>query len=521
MGVLAPDPRGYGIDAVALRMSLAEDTPWRRTRMGTAWADELRSFADSALKIIDDEGGVLTEAGQTGFSVHFDAFRAGSAMNCAIRVHEWLRRRHDSPYLSHLEVRSGLAEGLAFLSSAGASWVLLGSSIERALDLAAYAPNWAILVDTKVLQDPAALDAVKSEEGMRSHRIGPDYLGPVMQLKQDEHRVPISFHQLRWSERLFEEKRSSAVSGGPRDRLRGRVERWDTNRQHGFLLSVEGEWFYADSRFTVDGLDLDVGEEVFFIARPPLQPGKNRVAGAILATGHSVDGTVVNMPAGEPFGFVAVLDSMGTEQHVMMRKEDNNVWPIAVGKDVGFVVGENAQGALATSTAPLGEFVERPDNPRVSLRSMLREFDESLSRLEDRRPGSEPAFGPLFETINWAIALDERIASDWLPEGRPLGPAWHKRVDGAELLPVLRLLRNRLAHQWSDALVVGPAPVTPGGVDWIWRPMAEIKPGRTDPTAERVHREHFAGKRVADVLHRIRAPLAHVVAFMEPAPIWE
>jgi class 3 adenylate cyclase len=520
MMLLQAAAEGYGDDAVVLCCRLDEDTPWRRSRTGNTWADEVRRFFDVALEIAHEHGGRVGGVGHDGLSVWFAAHRAGSAINCAIDLHERLHDRHANPHLQHLSLRSGLGCGRAFLSmSSEGARLLIGPALERASHLAGYAPKWSVLVDTVALQEDAALDQVRSTAGETSQRHGAEYLGPVMQLRQDEHRVPISFHQILWAKQLFETKGApSQTLGGPKDRLRGRVERWESARGHGFIRSSGGEWFYTDSRYTIDGLQLDVGEEVFFVARPALQPGKNQVAAAVLALGHSAEGQVVSMPSAQPFGFIAVRDSMDSEQHVLMRDDDTNVWPIAVGTDVGFVVGENAQGATATFAAPLGEFAERrDDHATVSVRSLLDGFDRALARLDERQQVSDPDFGPLFETLNWAVALDERIATQWAPRGRPLGMAWRSEVDGAELLGVLRLLRNRLAHQWSDALSLHANAGKPERhAEWRWRPLIDIKPGRVDPAAEATYQQRFEGRPVSEALHQVRKPLSFVVELLEP-----
>lgn len=85
------------------------------------------------------------------------------------------------------------------------------------------------------------------------------------------------------------------------------------------------------------------------------------------------------------------------------------------------------------------------------------------------------AFHPLFEALNWAVALDDRIRKHWAPEGKPLDWEWRKRVRGAELMPGLRWARNRVQHQWSDALVTSegfqfPMMFPLVFYEWVWRP---------------------------------------------------
>lgn len=59
----------------------------------------------------------------------------------------------------------------------------------------------------------------------------------------------------------------------------------------------------------------------------------------------------------------------------------------------------------------------------------------------------------LFEALNWAVALDQRTAAHFVPDGKPAGYAWPSRIGyGAEIMPGVRFVRNSVHHQWSDAL---------------------------------------------------------------------
>jgi hypothetical protein len=75
-------------------------------------------------------------------------------------------------------------------------------------------------------------------------------------------------------------------------------------------------------------------------------------------------------------------------------------------------------------------------------------------------------FQALFEALNWAVALDERTAAHWAPEGTPLGWHWRERFASGPLIQAVSYARNSVHHQWSDALVwTPPAEVTPDDFD--------------------------------------------------------
>jgi hypothetical protein len=89
---------------------------------------------------------------------------------------------------------------------------------------------------------------------------------------------------------------------------------------------------------------------------------------------------------------------------------------------------------------------------------------------------------PLFESLNWAVALDERIRKDWMPDGSPpIGWDWPKRIGNeadAEAVRGIRFIRNRVHHQWADALTLaGPGnryPARP--FEWVWATSDQLPP---------------------------------------------
>lgn len=62
------------------------------------------------------------------------------------------------------------------------------------------------------------------------------------------------------------------------------------------------------------------------------------------------------------------------------------------------------------------------DQHIVTFEAMFVGYTEALNRLEAASEGRSPAatYVPLFEALNWAYALDERVAAHWVPTGRRL-----------------------------------------------------------------------------------------------------
>lgn len=116
---------------------------------------------------------------------------------------------------------------------------------------------------------------------------------------------------------------------------------------------------------------------------------------------------------------------------------------------------------------------------------------------------AEETFIPLFEALNWTVSLDERL-------GRRAEPLWRG----------LRFVRNRVHHQWADALegrelpvssplTVGGATVTVSGdtVDWFWKPLAALPDAPTrhpDPSGQQAYEDQLAGKPARDAIEQLK-----------------
>ena len=65
-------------------------------------------------------------------------------------------------------------------------------------------------------------------------------------VRDAQHQTLIGAHELLWQNQEF-----GLRSGKRSQRLRGRVQRWVGESQHGFILSDDGEFFYTDQRYLV------------------------------------------------------------------------------------------------------------------------------------------------------------------------------------------------------------------------------------------------------------------------------
>lgn len=160
----------------------------------------------------------------------------------------------------------------------------------------------------------------------------------------------------------------------------------------------------------------------------------------------------------------------------------------------------------------------------VNLQSQVRGFESAGARFRDAITGHDPvvAYVPLFEALNWAVALDDRIKDIWAPDGKPLGWAWRVRAEGgAELLAGLRYARNSVHHHWADALRLDrdgrayPKRYPVRYFEWLWRDVADI-PAPSQPHGRDVYKSDLAGRPAEVTLTTLGDVFRFVSGLVEP-----
>lgn len=168
----------------------------------------------------------------------------------------------------------------------------------------------------------------------------------------------------------------------------------------------------------------------------------------------------------------------------------------------------------------------------VTFHVLLDGYEQAVRRFNElsRTRGALPVFAPLFEALNWVVALDDQARNHYTPEGTPLDWAWRSRVAGGELVRAVRCARNRVHHQWADALTLSEGFSTPlvaplVGHEWRWRPLADLpradppKRGRAPREFERAEADYdllLAGHPARVVLGDLIAPFTHLADLLEP-----
>jgi hypothetical protein len=137
----------------------------------------------------------------------------------------------------------------------------------------------------------------------------------------------------------------------------------------------------------------------------------------------------------------------------------------------------------------------------VSLPWLVNGFVQAYARFEEvaKQQDPEDAFHALFEVLSWAACVDERLN---FPNDSPE-------------LRGLRFARNRVHHQWANALWLDQSglsfPITFPMVffEWRWRLAVELPEGRASPD-EQPYAQHLQGQPARVTLHFVGGYLRNV-----------
>jgi hypothetical protein len=128
----------------------------------------------------------------------------------------------------------------------------------------------------------------------------------------------------------------------------------------------------------------------------------------------------------------------------------------------------------------------------------------------------------LFEALNWAVSLDDRLRREW-PVNVSAGRDWWRHVDGGEVARAVRFARNAVHHDWSDAITLPGDPelayedIGP----WLWRWKPSLRTARPDPDGDEAYRRWLAGRSALETLAQLSMGFMNAVSFVhtgEPLP---
>jgi hypothetical protein len=169
---------------------------------------------------------------------------------------------------------------------------------------------------------------------------------------------------------------------------------------------------------------------------------------------------------------------------------------------------------------------------RVRARLLTGGYAQAYERFRAAMAMHDPdaVFFALFEALDWAHAVDDLIALTWSPRGKVEGYGWRSdpAIGGGDelsnIMSGLRYARNRVHHQWADALVMEGGltfpvtfPVTFSA--FVWRPACDLPtppdegreaPGRT------AYATALAGHRADSALEEMGRAFTFIGQLLDP-----
>lgn len=159
----------------------------------------------------------------------------------------------------------------------------------------------------------------------------------------------------------------------------------------------------------------------------------------------------------------------------------------------------------------------------VTFRVLLAGYRSALQRFHDARLASDAAvtYHALFEALNWAVALDDQVRAHWSPRGKPLDWNWRDEVGEGGHVRAVRFARNRVHHQWADALELAEGFAFPTTFplvfhEWRWRPSVDLPP-RDDDRDQDIYDKLLARQPARYVLDALNAQYGLLADLLEPA----
>lgn len=123
-------------------------------------------------------------------------------------------------------------------------------------------------------------------------------------------------------------------------------------------------------------------------------------------------------------------------------------------------------------------------------------------------------YASLFESLNWAVALDDRLQREWF------GDDWASEIEGGEMARAIRYARNCVHHDWAEAFesLDDDGELFQPWENVVWLQWRETLPKeRPDRTGEAAYAEYLAGESVGDTLLKINQTMADAVKLLRRA----
>jgi hypothetical protein len=200
----------------------------------------------------------------------------------------------------------------------------------------------------------------------------------------------------------------------------------------------------------------------------------------------------------------------------------------------------------SATEAKLQDWMKPYEDEVVTVAVQTQGLRHAIERLEHAASNPDSpveTYLPLFEALNWIVALDDRIGAIWRPDGKKLGEGWRDKVKHGDIIVGLDWVRDVVHHQWADALQLDPVghglypseELFPSDDlylkhdhAWVWRPVDELpkrkprkrrkKTGLSDDAdpGKTAYCEQLVGRPASDTLRDGLESCAWVARLLEP-----
>lgn len=123
------------------------------------------------------------------------------------------------------------------------------------------------------------------------------------------------------------------------------------------------------------------------------------------------------------------------------------------------------------------------------------------------------------------MTIEGFVRARWAPEGRQLDFKWRERWSSAASLQALRAVRNRVHHQWADAVRLDregcqyPRRYPLRYFEFVWRNLAELPTPSGQhlrPEGDEAYRGHLEGRPVEVALAEVTTVFEGLAELLEP-----
>ena len=162
---------------------------------------------------------------------------------------------------------------------------------------------------------------------------------------------------------------------------------------------------------------------------------------------------------------------------------------------------------------------------RTSFGALVQGYEQALARLMPAIEGKDEAAAQraLFETLHWAVTIDDWLGEHWLPAGKKLGTKWRAWWNEAASMQGVRAARNRVHHDWAIAVRVDsggrgyPRRYPVRYFELVWRDLSDLpSPDQPRPGQDRAYQQHLEGKPSEVALNELAKVFQKLLPILQP-----